>query len=226
MTETVSAACQATFERERADARRTVARDADAVRTQVVRMYARLEHEQVAVIASTKLTLACERGCNYCCHQRVEIRPYEAFVLAEHIRTRMTAAQQADVVIRLSSNRARIAPLNALQHTQAGIACALLVDGECSVYEARPAACRKYYSLSVETCRDAFEHPTEPLTGPLEDDNLRLAGNAVALGYARGIEESGRDADRYELHGALLEALENPKSSKRYRAGKKAFVST
>ena len=225
MTETIPAALQATFERERADARRTVARDADAVRAQVVRMYSRLEREQVAVIASTKLTLACERGCNYCCHQRVEIRPYEAFVLAEHIRARMTA-QQADVVIRLAANRARIAPLTPLQHTQAGIACALLVDGACSVYEARPAACRKYYSLSVETCRNAFEHPAEPLTGPLEDDNLRLAGNAVALGYAREVEESGRDADRYELHGALLEALENPKSSKRYRAGKKAFVST
>ena len=225
MTETIPAALQATFERERADARRTVARDADAVRAQVVRMYSRLEREQVAVIASTKLTLACERGCNYCCHQRVEIRPYEAFVLAEHIRARMTA-QRADVVMRLAANRARIAPLNALQHTQAGIACALLVDGACSVYEARPAACRKYYSLSVETCRDAFLHPTEPLSGPLEDDDLRLAGNAVALGYARGIEESGRDADRYELHAALLDALENPKSSKRYRAGKKAFVST
>ena len=225
MTETIPAALQVTFERERADARRTVARDADAVRAQVVRMYSRLDHEQVAVIASTKLTLACERGCNYCCHQRVEIRPYEAFVLAEHVRTRMTA-QRADVVIRLAANRARIAPLTPLQHTQAGIACALLVDGACSVYEARPAACRKYYSLSVETCRNAFEHPTEPLTGPLEDDNLRLAGNAVALGYARGVAESGRDADRYELHAALLEALENPKSSKRYRAGKKAFVST
>lgn len=225
MTETIPAALQVTFERERADARRTVARDADAVRAQVVRMYSRLDHEQVAVIASAKLTLACERGCNYCCHQRVEIRPYEAFVLAEHIRARMTA-QQADVVIRLAANRALITPLNALQHTQAGIACALLVDGVCSVYEARPAACRKYYSLSVDTCRDAFEHPTEPLTGPLEDDNLRLAGNAVALGYARGVEESGRDANRYELHAALLEALENLKSSKRYRAGKKAFVST
>ena len=225
MTETIPAALQVTFERERADARRTVARDADAVRAQVVRMYSRLDHEQVAVIASTKLTLACERGCNYCCHQRVEIRPYEAFVLAEHVRARMTA-QRADVVMRLAANRARIAPLTPLQHTQAGIACALLVDGACSVYEARPAACRKYYSLSVETCRNAFEHPTEPLTGPLEDDNLRLAGNAVALGYARGVEESGRDADRYELHAALLEALENPKSSKRYRAGKKAFVST
>ena len=224
MTETVSADSQAAFERERTAARRSVARDADAVRAQVVRMYSRLESEQVAVISATKLVLACELGCNYCCHQRVEIRPYEAFVLAEHVRTRMTVAEQADVKSRLVANRTRIAPLAPMQHTQAGIACALLVNGACSVYEARPAACRKYYSLSVDTCRSAFEHPAEPLNGPLEDDTLRIAGNAVALGYAKGIDESGRDADRYELHSALLEALENPKALRRYRDGKKAFV--
>lgn len=224
MTEAVSAALQAVFEKERAAARVSPARDADAVRGQVVRMYSRLEHEQRAVIVEAKLALECERGCNYCCHQRVEVRAYEAFVLADHIRAHMTAEQQTDVALKLAANRVRIAPLAPLQHTQANIPCALLVDGACSVYEARPAACRKYYSLSVDICRVAFLHPTEPLIGPLEDDGLRLAGNAVALGYARGVEESGRDAQRYELHAALLEALENPKAAKRYRDGKKAFV--
>ena len=225
MTDTVSADLQAVFEKERASARTLPARDADAVRGQVVRMYMRLEREQVAVITVARLALECARGCNYCCHQRVEVRPYEAFVLADHIRAHMTAAQQTEVKDKLIANRARIAPLAPLQHTQAGIPCALLVDGACSVYAARPAACRKYYSLSVNTCRTAYEHPTEPLIGPLEDDGLRLAGNAVALGYARGVEESGRDAGRYELHAALLEALENPKAAKRYRDGKKAILS-
>lgn len=224
MTETVPAPIQAVFERERADARRAVARDGDAVRQQVVRMYSRIETEQHAVIANTSLRLACERGCNYCCHQRVEVRPYEAFVLAEYLRNNLSPQAQADIKHRLAENRARIEPLAPLQHTQSGIPCALLDNGACSVYEARPAACRKYYSLSVDTCRSAFEHPGEPLSGPLEDDSLRLAGNAVALGFARGIEEAGRDADRYELHAALLEALDNPKASRRYRDGKKAFV--
>ena len=224
VTETAAEGLRPVFEQERAGARITPARDADAVRTQVMRMYARLEREQVTVINATRLKLACTRGCNYCCHQRVEVRPYEAFVLADHVRTRMTASEQLDVKRRLAANSARITPLTPLQHTQAGIACALLIDGACSVYAARPAACRKYYSLSVDTCRSAFEEPAEPLAGPLEDDNLRLAGNAVALGFAKGVEESGRDANRYELHAALLEALESPKAARRYRDGKKAFV--
>ncbi|MEO8386252.1 MAG: YkgJ family cysteine cluster protein [Betaproteobacteria bacterium] len=224
MTETVSAGLQAVFDQERASARNAIVRDGSAVRTQVVRMYSRLTHEQRKVIEATRLELACARGCNFCCHQRVEIRPYEAFVLADHIRARMTQEEQLDVKRRLTANGARIAPLAPLQHTQSGIPCALLIDGNCSVYEARPAACRKYYSLSVVTCRTAYENPAEPLVGPLEDDDLRLAGNAVALGFAKGIEESGRDANRYELHAALLEALENPKAARRYRDGKKAFV--
>ena len=224
MTETVSVALRAVFEQERTAARSAIARDGSAVRVQVVRMYARLAREQDAVMSTSKLALACARGCNYCCHQRVEVRPYEAFVLAEHIRAQMTVEEQLDVKRRLVANSTRIAPMAPLQHTQAGIPCALLINGACSAYEARPGACRKYYSLSVDTCRSAFEKPAEPLAGPLEDDGLRLAGNAVALGFAKGIEESGRDASRYELHAALLDALENPQSARRYRDGKKAFV--
>jgi Fe-S-cluster containining protein len=224
VSETVSPALQAVFEGERSAARLAPARDATAVRTQTVRMYQRLAEEQAKVIERAPLELACARGCNFCCHQRVEIRPYEAFVLAEFIDRTMTEAAQGAVRARLAANRARIAPLTAGAHTAAGLGCALLQDGVCSVYEARPAACRKYYSLSVDTCREAYLHPTLPLTGPLEDDNLRLAGNAVALGFARGVEESGRDANRYELHAAVLEALDNPKAAKRYRDGKKAFV--
>ena len=223
--ETVPAALQAVFEGERRNARQKTTTDAAAVRQQTVRMYALLAREQAAVMAESKLDVACARGCNYCCHQRVEIRPYEAFVLAEFIEQQMSGAAAAQVRAQLATNRARIAPLTAREHTEAGIACALLQEGVCSVYAARPAACRKYYSLSVKTCREAFENPTLPLSGPLEDDNLRLAGNAVALGFARGIEESGRDANRYELHAAVLEALDNPKTAKRYRDGKKAFVS-
>ena len=224
MTDTVPAALQAVFERERADARRAVAGDADAVRAQVIRMYSRIEREQAAVIAVVKPLLACKLGCNYCCHQRVELRPYEAFVLAEHIRSRLTAARQANARQRLAAIREQVASLTAQQHTQAGIPCALLEDGVCSIYEGRPATCRKYYSVSVETCRNAFNDTSAPLTGQIEDEQVRLAGNAVALGYAKGLEDAGYDATLYELHDAVYRALTNSKAEKRYRDGKKPFV--
>jgi Fe-S-cluster containining protein len=118
----------------------------------------------------------------------------------------------------------RISPLTSAQHIRAGIACALLEDGACSVYQGRPAACRKYYSISVETCKSAFKDTSAPIVGPLEDEQVRLAGNAVALGFAKGIEDAGLDSTLYELHFALRQALTNPKAEKRYRDGKKPFV--
>lgn len=223
MTAPVPPALQNAFDRERKDASRGSADDAQ-VRTQTVRMFGRLAELQAAVIAERHIDVACERGCSYCCHLRVEIRPHEAFVLARYIRSRFSAEHQLQVLARLEATLRRITPLSAAQHVRAGIPCALLDDGACSVYEGRPAACRKYYSVSVTTCRDAFLDTSAPLTGEIEDEQVRLAGNAVALGYAKGLEDAGYDTTLYELHFALHKALTDPKAGKRYRQRKKAFV--
>jgi Fe-S-cluster containining protein len=224
MEPSISAELQAAFDRERRQARAMRPADAAAVRTQTIRMHGRLAALQRDVIAKENVSLACERGCSYCCHLRVEIRPHDAFVLAQHIRAKYTAAQQAQTIARIEENLRRIAPLSPAQHVRAGIPCALLVEGACSAYEARPATCRKYYSVSVETCRNAFLDTSAPLTGALEDDDVRLAGNAVALGHAKGLEDAGYDATLYELHDALLRALTQPKAEKRYRDRKRPFV--
>jgi Fe-S-cluster containining protein len=179
---------------------------------------------QTQVMADEKMHMACTRGCSYCCHLRVEIRPHEAFVLAHHIQTKFGPEQRARIVARIEDNLGRIAPLSRDQHVRAGIPCALLDEGACSVYQARPATCRKYHSVSVAICRAAFDDTSAPLTGEIEHEQVRLAGNAVALGYAKGVEEAGFDAALYELHYALHRALTDPKAERRYRHGKKAFV--
>jgi Fe-S-cluster containining protein len=215
---------KAVFDRERKEVRARELADVAAVRTQTVRMYGRLAALQGDVIARGKIELACERGCSYCCHLRVDIRPHEAFVLARHIQTKLSAEQRARAMARIEENLKRIAPLTPEQHVRAGIPCALLEEGVCSVYEGRPATCRKYYSVSVETCRNAFNDTAAPLTGEIEDEQVRLAGNAVALGYAKGLEDAGRDITQYELHYALHRALTNAKAERRYRDGKRPFV--
>jgi Fe-S-cluster containining protein len=216
--------CQIAFNRGRKEAQATRFEDDATVRIQTIRMYGRLSELQDAVSAKNKVELACRRGCNYCCHLRVEIRPHEAFVLAHHIQTKLSAEQRTHALLRIEQTLKRIQSLTPEQHIRAGIACALLEDGVCSAYDARPAVCRKYHSVSVDTCRNAFEDPSAPLTGDIEDERVRMAGNAVALGYAKGLEDAGYDAKSYELHYALHSALTNPKSGKRYRQGKRAFV--
>jgi Fe-S-cluster containining protein len=224
MTAAVPEALQSAFERERQEARRTRTSDAADVRTETVRMYGRLAALQDDVAARAGVAFACKAGCSYCCHLRVEIRPHDAFVLAQHIDRHFSAAQRSRLLARIDANLARIAPMSAEQHVRAGIGCALLEDGRCSAYEARPATCRKYHSVSVQTCRAAFDDTSAPLTGDIENDDVRLAGNAVALGFAQGLDDAGYDSALYELHHALSKALTDPRTERRYRRGKRAFV--
>ena len=214
---------QQAFDRERRDSRGQRAVDAAQSRAQTIRMYGRLAALQRDVIARERVRVDCERGCSYCCHLRVEIRPHEAFVLAHHVQTKMGAEARARALARIESNLKRIVGLAPEEHVRAGIACALLEDGACSVYEARPAACRKYYSLSRSVCRNAFNDTSAPLTGEIENETVRLAGNAIALGYARGLEDAGYDTMLYELHFALNRALADAKAEKRYRNRKRPF---
>jgi len=161
---------QQAFDRERARASSDASPDAETARSVTIRMYGRLADLQRDVITQRRLQIECKRGCSYCCHLRVEIRPHEAFVLAEHIATRFDAAQRAAIVTRLEANLSRIAPLTAATHIRAGIACSLLDDtGACSAYDARPATCRKYHSVSVATCKSAFDDTSAPLTGEIEE---------------------------------------------------------
>ena len=226
MSEIIPAYIQSAFDREREHAHAAAKQVKETVgfRMLAVKMFGRLAELQQRVITDEHVAVACERGCSYCCHLRVEIRPHEAFVLANHIQTRFDEAQRARVIARLAETLQLISPLTREQHIRAGVPCALLEDGACSVYEGRPATCRKYYSVSVDTCRDAFNDTAAPLTGALEHDNLRFAGNAVVLGFAKGLEEAGYNADMVELHFALKLALESNKPEKRYKSGKKPFV--
>jgi Fe-S-cluster containining protein len=215
---------QSAFNLGRVEAQASHFEDEADVRKQTIRMYGRLSEMQSKVAARNNVEFACERGCSYCCHLRVEIRPHEAFVLAHHIQTKFSAEQRMGALVRVTQTLKRIESLTPEQHIRAGIPCALLQEGVCTAYEARPAACRKYHSVSVETCRNAFNDTSAPLTGEIEDERVRMAGNAVTLGYAKGLDDAGYDAELYELHYALHSALTNSSAAKRYRKGKRAFV--
>lgn len=92
-----------------------------------------------------------------CCSQKVVMPFHEALPIARvlkregrdtpELRERLSA--QADVMERTT----RKAWLGAAR------ACELLVDGRCSVYAARPFACRTYFAISPpENCQPAAEN--------------------------------------------------------------------
>jgi Fe-S-cluster containining protein len=169
--------------------------------------------------------LACERGCNHCCHLRLTVQPYEAFALAQWLRRTFAPQRLQATIARLRDNAARTAAMGTEARKRTNLRCALLGDdGACTAYEARPAQCRRYHSVRLETCTTFFGNPAdETLESPLHP---AVAHNAAVLitQAQHAARDAGLDAEPEDMNFALLAALENPKAWRRWRDGKKPFV--
>ena len=80
--------------------------------------------------------VVCKKGCDYCCHMAVGISTFEA----EIIRS-VTGRQLAEVPQVPNPPEENV-------KKYVGVPCPFLVGGACSIYEARPTACRTYFNLA------------------------------------------------------------------------------
>lgn len=171
------------------------------------------------------MTLACERGCSYCCHLRVEVQPYEAFTLAAWLRRNLDAARLAAAISRLHANVERTLALGVEARKRTTLACALLGDdGTCGAYEARPAQCRRCHSMSVEPCRSFHDNPSDDMLESGQHEAVAHNAAVIITQARHAVRDAGLDDASVDMNIALLEALENPKAWRRWRDGKKAFV--
>ena len=122
------------------------------------KVLAALEAEFVAQRAAGA-KIACMAGCAFCCHQRVGVFAHEAVALFRHLRTMLPRAEADAIELRIRANAKTIDGWTPEQHRAANLRCALLVDGRCAAYEARPSACARYHSLSRARCEYSFDHP-------------------------------------------------------------------
>ena len=201
------------------------ARDPARLQQAVVRFHRRVDEILDASIQAHAVKVDCTRGCSYCCSMQVHVAPHEAFTLAAWLRKHFDSARLAAVVTRLRENAAKTRAMGDEARKRANLACALLgEDGACTAYEARPAQCRRFHSLRVATCRASYERP--------DDDSIEapvhpaVAHNAAVIitQATHAVRDAGLDAEPVDMNLALLDALENPKSWRSWRDGKKPFV--
>lgn len=124
---------------------------------------------------------ACKAGCNWCCYLMVSVTGSEIRAIQWYIEKKMTpeeqdklwervlsASEQLDKLFEIPNTtdirrRHRIAssfvdlPGAPKKRLEAKIACPFLVDGKCSIYAARPLACRGYTSQSETACKELYE---------------------------------------------------------------------
>jgi hypothetical protein len=210
--------------------------DVDSCTTLTKRIDALLE-EAIVSYQADGAGMACRAGCNFCCHLRVMVYPHEAIALFRYLRSRMPKEQSAAVRNRITDNAARIGKLDREGRMPANLPCAFLVDGACSAYEARPATCAGYHSLSRERCEDAFHSRETSQTRSAMDatgasdtvpmlQGLRFVATALDDGLDAGLAVSGLSAVRIELHTALAALLRNPSLIERWRSGRDLVKAT
>jgi len=203
-----------------ASALRKAAKEGDSITPALATFFQRMDQAS----ASVPQRLACENGCSYCCHYHVYVYPVEAFALANFVK-KLDEKTQTAIKDRLAHNIEQTSTLTVDEHIATNVRCALLDDnGKCIAYALRPSACRKHHSLSGISCKVTFEDTASPM-----ENVLSPAREALSVGFMLSLMEGARaagvDTMRYEMNGALSEALDNPACLKRWKSGKVSFAS-
>ncbi len=166
-----------------------------------------------------KLEIACRVGCAFCCHGFVGVSAPEVFLIASTLRGRQDAeALTASIATRAGDVR----DLTPDARIGRKLACALLIDDQCSVYAERPLVCRQTTSLSKPACIDEFEGRDRD--GRIEVSSLHLAhasnAHVALLGAMRA---AGLPTVAFELSSALALALADRESESRWLSGEDVF---
>lgn len=171
-----------------------------------------------------RATLACAPGCAFCCYHPVDITPPEAFAIATYLRTSLTPAARDAASAGITAQAERISGLSYEEHAQARLPCALLVDGQCSVYPYRPFACRAWNSTSAARCETIFTHGNPVTMLPPLDMRTYEAVWDVARGVTDSLQQSRLDGKSYELHSILQRVLATPEAAQRWAQGEDVFA--
>ena len=134
-------------------------------------------YEEVEKAEARSRPVACRVGCNYCCHMRVVATVPEIFVLYDYVVANFTDSEIAALRRRVIELDTTTRGLSDEQWGVGRFPCAMLIDGMCSAYTARPLDCRGYNSTCISACRAAAEDYLE-WDVPMDQD-LRAVNKSV-----------------------------------------------
>lgn len=154
----------------------------------------------------------CKAGCDYCCTVRVEASEPEVFLIARELRRRPTG--QVDALLERLRDHAAATRPDAARSTRTN--CAFLENHLCSIYEVRPAVCRKGHSLSAEQCRNFAPEIAQNL-------EILLGADALVSGTSGAYRQVNLCASAHELCRAVLLALSDETAEARWYEGESVF---
>ncbi len=133
----------------------------------------------------------CKKGCAFCCHQPVFAISHEMLYLKDYITQKIAPDKQKGFIDR--SREKSLLTLNKTMEEQQRIShpCPFLENASCSVYEARPMACRIYLSSSVNSCKKDFDNPGSDRYKPELYEFPLNAGRMLNEGFVSCLKQLG-----------------------------------
>ena len=153
--------------------------------------------------------ISCRMGCAACCRMLVPLSPPEAFALKDYVDS-LPADRRHHIAQRLAETKSHLEehglldqlssvaegtttrsdedfePLNRAYYALR-MPCPFLEQEMCSIYEARPAACRELLVTSpAEWCQDLVRNPVQPIPVPIR------MGSALGLLWGELTQSSPR----------------------------------
>jgi Fe-S-cluster containining protein len=130
---------------------------------------------------------------------------------AEFINSAFTKEEKAALMSRLENYRNEVAPRFGQLLSWVRNDCPLLVNGECSIYEARPFSCRAMNSIDVNVCEEWKNKPSENISIPslyLQ----RVLGQACMDGAKEALQRVNRASYQVDFARCLGMAMRGPGS--------------
>ncbi|WP_082326243.1 YkgJ family cysteine cluster protein [Sunxiuqinia dokdonensis] len=166
--------------------------------------------DSLAVMAQKQdQPIHCKKGCNYCCHQAVFANSYELHYLGNFVQKHFDSAGIRQIKAKAATKNQTTSKLDEQSVLNFKSPCPLLKDGTCSVYAARPMACRIYLSTNVGSCIEFYQNPTNEENYPALLEFPLMAGRMMNEGFIAALKEADIEIAEFRLEEGLLHLFQS-----------------
>lgn len=158
---------------------------------------------QLKQVDGEEKKIDCKNGCYHCCGLTVKVVTPELYVLLEFLIKTQSKNELKQIATKLEEYKIRFDNCTA-RSEKLSVPCSFLVNGSCSIYEARPFMCRAWNSTDVEKCKAYLKDEMVDIPS-----DIRLYGpyDIVRKGIMKALYVAGMNDTTEELNTGLLQLL-------------------
>jgi hypothetical protein len=154
----------------------------------------------------------------------VDITAPEAVLISEYFRYLLSPDEFAAGAKEIAEHAELTRGMSSDERWDQQTPCEFLDDesGECSIYEARPLACRFHHSLDASLCENAAKDPSGT-AGIDKSPPIMMLQSLSQVAMLDAFEKAGLDDRGFELVSAVAVAMNEPSAAERWRKGERVF---